>query len=724
MKQILTKLFLLILLVIACRMAPAQDNYVDSLEKVLLTEKEDTNKINTLDYLYIYHYWTDRDYEKAMQNSMAALALAIKINYKPGIADGYLKLGTAYGAKKDQFNESEYFKKALALYVEAGNKQNTIDCYDRMATAYSLESNFGKAVECSYDAQKIREQTGNKKLIAEGFHNIVNILGYSPDNSEEIIKNSLYALKLDKELDNKKGIGECLSSIGSAYSSQRKYPEALDKFAEALQTFKDLGIPTQIEMINEGIADIYEKQGDSAYGSQNKSEAAYKYQKAEESELIALNISRSEYPINIAVCFSGLGQIDIKLGKLTQAKNYLDSSLKINKEYSLYLSISRDYYNLSRIDSLQGNYKNAYKNYQLFHIYNDSVKTEEDTKATVQAQMKYDYEKKQAIAKAEQDKKDADAKRIKSQQYFAIASLGVVMFAVLVIAFIQFRNNKQKQKANKLITKQKEKVEATLEELKSTQSQLIQSEKMASLGELTAGIAHEIQNPLNFVNNFSEVSTELIDEMKDELSKSNYEDANAIADDLKQNLEKINHHGRRAGNIVKGMLQHSQASTGKKEPTDINSLCDEYLRLAYHGLRAKDKDFNAKMETDFDSSIGKANIIAQDIGRVLLNLINNAFYAVNEKSKQNIPGYYPTVSVSTKKETGKISISVEDNGNGIPESIKEKIFQPFFTTKPTGSGTGLGLSLGYDIVKAHGGEIKVQTKEGEGTEFMIQLPVV
>ncbi|MDX2047580.1 MAG: ATP-binding protein [Chitinophagaceae bacterium] len=295
---------------------------------------------------------------------------------------------------------------------------------------------------------------------------------------------------------------------------------------------------------------------------------------------------------------------------------------------------------------------------------------------------------------------------------------------IFLVAVFLYRNNRQKHKANLVLQEQKDKVESTLQELQSTQSQLIQSEKMASLGELTAGIAHEIQNPLNFVNNFSEVSNELIDEMKDEIKKGNYDEVNGIADDVKQNLEKINHHGKRADAIVKGMLQHSSSGSGKKEPTDINALADEYLRLAYHGLRAKDKSFNATMKTDFDESIGNINIIPQDIGRVVLNLINNAFYVVNEKSKQNIEGYEPTVKVSTKKDGNTVLVSVKDNGNGIPDSIKEKIFQPFFTTKPTGQGTGLGLSLAYDIVvKGHGGTLEVVSAEGVGTELVIQLPV-
>jgi signal transduction histidine kinase len=276
---------------------------------------------------------------------------------------------------------------------------------------------------------------------------------------------------------------------------------------------------------------------------------------------------------------------------------------------------------------------------------------------------------------------------------------------------------------NKLETA-KQQVEKTLVDLKQAQQQLVQSEKMASLGELTAGIAHEIQNPLNFVNNFSDVSNELIDEMKEELAKGNIDDAMAIAEDVKQNLEKINHHGKRADGIVKGMLQHSRVSAGQKEMTDINMLADEYLRLAYHGLRAKDKSFNAKFETDFDDTIDKINIIPQDIGRVILNLINNAFYAVTEKRKENLEGFEPTVTVTTAKLNGNIEIRVKDNGIGIQQKVLDKIFQPFFTTKPTGQGTGLGLSLAYDIVsKGHGGELKVETKKGEGSEFIILLPV-
>lgn len=286
------------------------------------------------------------------------------------------------------------------------------------------------------------------------------------------------------------------------------------------------------------------------------------------------------------------------------------------------------------------------------------------------------------------------------------------------------------------ITAQKEELLAALNELKAMQSQLIQSEKMASLGELTAGIAHEIQNPLNFVTNFSELNNELLQELKIELEKGDLEEVRLILGDLEANEEKIIHHGKRADAIVKGMLQHSRSSTGVKEPTDINELADEYLRLSYHGLRAKDKSFNAIMETDFDPSLEKVEVVSQEIGRVILNLVNNAFYAVSARKnlhgKNNIEEpYQPTVWISTKKENGKLIIKVRDNGTGIPQQVKEKIFQPFFTTKPTGHGTGLGLSLSYDIIKAHGGELQVNSVEygvGEneqaGTEFVINIPYV
>ena len=312
------------------------------------------------------------------------------------------------------------------------------------------------------------------------------------------------------------------------------------------------------------------------------------------------------------------------------------------------------------------------------------------------------------------------------QRFWAYAVFSVSLIS-LVWGIIQYRSRALKE-SNRLleqkVAQRTKDLEHSIRDLRETQAQLIQSEKMASLGELTAGIAHEIQNPLNFVNNFTEVSNELLEEMTNEMGKGNLEDARNIASGVKQNLEKVLQHGKRADAIVKGMLQHSGNRSGTKEPTDINALADEYLRLAYHGLRAKDKSFNATMNTSFDNSIGKINVIPQDVGRVILNIIANAFYAVTERKKQDDVSYEPTVSVSTRKIANKVEIIVKDNGNGIPKRVLDKIFQPFFTTKPAGQGTGLGLSISYDIIKAHGGELKVETNEGEGSAFIIQIPIV
>ncbi len=299
------------------------------------------------------------------------------------------------------------------------------------------------------------------------------------------------------------------------------------------------------------------------------------------------------------------------------------------------------------------------------------------------------------------------------ERYALLAALGVFS----LIGFIFYRNTREKQKA-------KVKIEKAYEELKSTQAQLIQSEKMASLGELTAGIAHEIQNPLNFVNNFSEVNKELISELNNEIESGNFSEVKSIAKDIEANEDKINHHGKRADAIVKGMLQHSRTGTGQKEYANINAMADDCLRISYHGLRAREKNFQVNLQTDFEQNMRRILIIPQDLVRVFLNLFNNAFYAVNEKSMPQREDFEPTVSVSTRIVNGKMIIRVKDNGNGISQKIMDKIFQPFFTTKPAGQGTGLGLSMSYDIIKAHGGEIKVETKEGEFTEFVVQIPAV
>ncbi len=302
-----------------------------------------------------------------------------------------------------------------------------------------------------------------------------------------------------------------------------------------------------------------------------------------------------------------------------------------------------------------------------------------------------------------------------------------LLFIAVVFAFDRVMRRRivqrERQKTQERELAQAKEIEKAYKELKSTQTQLIQSEKMASLGELTAGIAHEIQNPLNFVNNFSEINNELLDDLKVAIANNDAAEIEAIFNDLKENESKVTSHGKRAESIVKGMLLHSRGNSGQKELTDINALADEYLRLSYHGFRAKDKSFNADFKLEADESLPKIEVVPQDIGRVLLNLINNAFFAVNEKVTKTGNSFKPLVVITTSMENNKIKIIVSDNGNGIPDTIREKIFQPFFTTKPTGVGTGLGLSLSYDIIKAHGGEFKINSVEKEGSEFIFYLPI-
>jgi len=414
-------------------------------------------------------------------------------------------------------------------------------------------------------------------------------------------------------------------------------------------------------------------------------------------------------------------------GQLDSAYHYAYKAYREASEFSYIGLMASSSGLLATLYNQQQRYDSAVKYMTFERQYKDSIIGQETLK-NIQV-LTSEQQLKKLETKREKEEAIKDYKATLRNNFF----IGGLLLLLMVIGLL-YRIIKQR-------TQSKKQIETAYNDLKATQSQLIQSEKMASLGELTAGIAHEIQNPLNFVNNFSDVNKELLEELKEEADRGNIDEVKAIASDVISNEEKINHHGKRADAIVKGMLQHSRNSGGVKEPTDINALCDEYLRLSYHGLRAKDKSFNATMKTEFDKSLQKINIIPQDIGRVVLNLINNAFYAVDEKKKKIAPQpsrlggtgseggavYKPIVTICTKRISsplgaGGLLISVSDNGNGIPQKVLDKIFQPFFTTKPTGQGTGLGLSLSYDIVKAHGGELKVETKEGEGSTFIISLP--
>ncbi len=564
--------------------------------------------------------------------------------------------------------------------------------------AYRFQGEFPQALEYQFNALKISKNSNDK----EGEASSLNLIGFIYVEMSEYREglNYLYqAKKLNEHFSFQ--LIRCLglSYIGFAYEKMNFLDSALFFQQQAYKVYERLPqnlILGSVILLRLGLIQFHLGDND---------EALRYYRRSLESTNFTGDIfNRARVQYRLADLYYKLNRLDSSLayaqlsfvngGKISQKGTMLDASSLLIKLYKARHNLDSAFYYqevaMGTKDSLYGVEK--FKQLQLL-----TFKEQQRQKEIQQEQERY---------------------KNKIRTYALIGVLAVFLF----LALFFYRNNRQKQKANILLQKQKDQIESTLTELRSTQTQLIQSEKMASLGELTAGIAHEIQNPLNFVNNFSEVNTELIEELEQEANNGNIEEVKAIATDIKENEQKINHHGKRADAIVKGMLQHSRTSRGKKEPTDINALADEYLRLSYHGLRAKDKDFNANFKTDFDESIGKIEVVQQDIGRVLLNLYNNAFYAVNEKKKQLNGTFEPTVEVSTKKVDNKVEISVKDNGIGIPQKVLDKIFQPFFTTKPTGQGTGLGLSLSYDIIKAHGGEIKVETKESEGSEFIIELP--
>jgi len=543
------------------------------------------------------------------------------------------------------------------------------------------------------------------------------------------------AMSISEKLKDTTITAFALNRIGNTYMELADYPKANEYYFQSKRLFELTGNAGMYYNEMSNIGNIYELMNmpDSAlYYQQQTYEAALKSPKRNfittpEMMFRLGNAWKLKGDKEKALQFYKQGITDaiidndirnltmnnLFLAKLYSEMNRPDSSMKYayqaiqtGKKVSFRKGVYDASILLSELFHRQGRNDSAYE-------YLFRAAAEKDSLTGTQR-----FQALQRILMDEQEhQRKAEAKRVatqnKQKQLALFAGLGLF----LIVAAILYRNNRQKQRTNKTL-------ETTLADLKSTQSQLIQSEKMASLGELTAGIAHEIQNPLNFVNNFSEVNTELIDEMGQELDKGNLEDAKALAKDIKENEQKINHHGKRADSIVKGMLQHSRNSNGQKELTDINALTDECMRLSYHGLRAKDKTFNAKTETVFDDSLPKVNIVPQDIGRVVLNLFTNAFYSVMQKKKRLGDAFEPVVTVRTSKTARAVSISIRDNGNGIPQTVIDKIFQPFFTTKPVGEGTGLGLSMSYEIIsKGHGGELKVDSKEGEYAEFTIILPI-
>jgi signal transduction histidine kinase len=508
--------------------------------------------------------------------------------------------------------------------------------------------------------------------------------GYSEKEFAELS----IAEKVATENHDTSALGQINFGLGSYYLLHQIIDSAIIRLQNAVEFAKRSGFTFfEGESLNY-LGKAYVSMGDDV--------SAQKYFR----QSIAVNIE-NDSNFFLTQSFLSLANLFIKQGKTDSAFYYAREALALIKKNDLLGDKPQVYSSLSSVFQLRNNIDSAFKYQRLALAAGDSLNN-----AVKQFQNAGFAEQ----LRVRQIEEEGVVFQNKIRFYAMLAGLGVI----LLIAGILYRNNRQKQKANVVLAK-------TLSDLKATQSQLIQSEKMASLGELTAGIAHEIQNPLNFVNNFSEVNTELLAEMREQLKKGNLEEVERISDDLEANEHKILHHGGRADGIVKNMIQHARGTVGQKEPTNINALAEEYLRLSYHASRAKDKSFHAEIKTSFDDTIDKIEIIPQDIGRVLANLFNNAFYAVGEKAKQSLNGYEPNVSVSTRKNKGVVEISVKDNGIGIPENIRQKVFQPFFTTKPTGQGTGLGLSLSYDIIKAHGGEIKVRTNEGEGSEFIVTL---
>jgi two-component system NtrC family sensor kinase len=659
------KIFIILILLSSNGIYAQQQNSEDSLRAIIDKQKGDTTEVNALAYLGNQQTQFDSGIIYAQQG----LLLAQKLNYRKGEADCFFVIAS----KSVVFSESiQNGLNALSIYNDLHDNTGIASAYLVLQGTYWDAGDYKNALIHAFKGEKIAEANNVKGKFNFPGHRLAPLF-LAEIGQIYVLKNQLdsaliYTQKsiTQNELFNGVKWGFPVYLLATIQNMQGKYKLALENYRLSVPLSIQNDLPGDTLQIYSGVSTLFKNIGEL--------DSAIYY-----AQIVERSLHRQTEPKNLLEAVGNLAQVY----KLKRDK---DSTLK-------YIELSH---------ALKDSIYSKEKDREVQRItFNERLNQQE----IVSAQIKY---------------------KSKVQLYTLLSGL----FVLLLIAGILWRNNRHKQEAYALLEKQKAetdfqklKVEHTLEELKSTQAQLIQSEKMASLGELTAGIAHEIQNPLNFVNNFSEVNKELMAEMNEEIRKGNYDDVKSIAKSITDNEEKIISHGKRADAIVKGMLQHSRTSSGQQEPTDIDRLADEYLRLAYHGFRAKDKSFDAKIETDFDTGIEKINIIPQDIGRVLLNLLNNALYAVSEKKKQYQNGYEPTVTVRTSRQNGKIEIKVKDNGNGIPQKILDKIFQPFFTTKPTGQGTGLGLSLAYDIVKAHGGEIRVETKEGEGSAFIVLLPL-
>ena len=660
------KAFITILILLHLPGVYTQTTQYDSLKNLIGSAKDDSTKYwKTADLIWSYLYSIP---DSASLYARQNILLAKKMKSDDALHMAYIQYAALEKINGNYTVALQYSFQSLKVAERANDFISICEAYFGLADIYRETGDFTRAIDNLRKAKSLLES----KLSPV----------FEQEENHETASHYVYCLVLiARTFETFDQPDSALQYANSAHDLSLK---GLGKWGTSEDTLYFSSILAPI------IGNIYSKKGDY---------------------LTALNYYRLGAAIakvnnDLMDNYNGAAGTFKRKGQLDSSIFYANKVLELSKTSHFIIGKLEALNLLSDVYKLKHNTDSVAKYLQLSIETKDSLF---NTKKVVERQNIVFNEQLR-----EQELKDQEQQYQNRLRMYMLAG-GLVV--VLLVAGILYRNSRQTQKANA-------KIEKAYEELKSTQAQLIQSEKMASLGELTAGIAHEIQNPLNFVNNFSEVNKELVDELEQEADKGNIDEIKSIARDIRDNEEKINHHGKRADAIVKGMLQHSRKNTGQKELTDINKLADEYLRLSYHGMRAKDKDFNATMKTGFDESIGKINIISQDIGRVLLNLYNNAFYAVNEKSKRQGPGYEPMVSVTTKKLNNAIELTVKDNGNGIPQKIVDKIFQPFFTTKPTGQGTGLGLSLSYDIIKAHGGEIKVETKEGEGSVFTMTLTLV
>ncbi len=643
--------------------------------------------------------------------------LAQSGNFKMELARSFSNLAVWHSGSVSIDSSEFYLKKAATIYQDSNLFSLEAETYLKLEEVYKQKSEYAKAMAEDFKALKLYEEQKDLNGIAKSYTRLCDLLYYQ----EKYAEGADYcqkAIAIQKQLNVPEDLAVSYRYKADNLLILERFDEALININNAISVLKSAGTK-EID-----IAPNYNTRGNIYKYLERYEEAIVEYKTCYKLAK-AYNQERGLIP-----ALGNIGHVYRLQEKYEEALPYTMEAIGIMKKSGNTQNLSENYMHASDSYFALGNFKKALDYEQLFsqERFNHLEKIIEQLESELQ--IKYETAKKDETI----EEQDATINRQRKIQllYIGIA----VLFAIILFGmYFVIKNNTKKRNAlvvlnDELAHKQKAiedsniKLKNSITDLKSAQTQLIHAEKMASLGELTAGIAHEIQNPLNFVNNFSEVSNELIDEMNEELDKGDIEEAKTISADIKQNLEKIAHHGKRADGIVKGMLQHSRSGAGKKQPTNLNQLTDEYFRLAYHGLRAKDKSFNATLETDYDENLKKIDIIPQDIGRVILNLFTNAFYAVGEKkSKSKSDTYKPTVSVSTKKTKDKVQITVRDNGNGIPKKALDKIFQPFFTTKPTGKGTGLGLSMSYDIIKAHKGDIKVDTEKGKFTEFKINLPI-